>query len=475
MSEGSNQINEVLVNLGRLYDENPMFKFSLASKELFHSNFIDWMLNLDIAKKEILSLFLGKRLENPEIVHVFRETQNIDLIIAYREKEGEDIKLILIENKFKSYPYKDQLQKYDEKERKIETAVKKELGGDEDGSTDIGNPKIVKKILLSIEKPFFFEKDNKYKNWEFISYDLYLEKIKDIKGKTDKAKDDKNITYLNDYYEFTNAIIYALKNILEKEYFCLNVLKNTDTEIVSKLDKMRINDLFQKNIGAQLLQKVQEKYESVAETNPKSEVVFLNELQISKRAQVNILRKYGEKNAILYGIRHHAGYIEYVLNCSKDADFVYPKKYPVGLQFNADPADFIKLFEAIKQSFDEFIEAKYYPSDESIGKDEKNNIKNIPQWNNRQITKQKYENLFKHSGTKIKKPKNKPKKGETTEEAAAYNKYYKADSGIQIYLKTKPQENNSYYGSFKTLSEEIVKRFNEMDKFLSGRIEEIFK
>lgn len=485
MSEENNSpIANVLKYLKYLYNVNPMFKFSLASKELFHSNFIDWMLNLEgIAKNEILNLFLGedKKTDNLEIVRVFRETEHIDLIIAYREnQESKDIKLILIENKFKSYPYADQLDEYNKKEEKIKKSVKNELEKWEEGkggnevSTGIEKIEIVKKILLSIKHPFFFDKNfQNYSSstsetpWKFISYESYLETIYGIiNGEPGKAKNDKNITYLSDYYEFTKAIIDALGTVLNpyNENFCLAVLQNTAD--LSGLNELRINDLFQKNIGAQLLQKVQETYsvsdKNAKETSPKSNVVFLNELQISKRAQVNILRKYGEKNAILYGIRHHAGYIEYVLHCSKDADFNYPKNYQ----------NFIELFKAIKKSFDEFIKAKYSDYEladkgcEGVKKD--NN--NIPQWNNRPI-KGQYKELFKHSGIKINK-----KKDKTIEENAAYNKYYKENSEIQIYLRTKQEKKQTgYYESFESLSKEIVNRFNEMDVFLSKEIENIFK
>src|SRR5690606_14227209 len=93
-------------------EKSPLFNLSLSSKELFHSNFIAWIV--DLYKNEfsvILSQRLGLKIT--EIKKIERETKNIDLSIHYKN-ENED-RLIVIENKVKSLPDKKQLEKYQEK------------------------------------------------------------------------------------------------------------------------------------------------------------------------------------------------------------------------------------------------------------------------------------------------------------------------------------------------------------------------
>lgn len=90
---------------------SPLFNLSLASKELFHSNFISWLCNKYKAEMgELFSSFIGNKSGNLKIRDCKRESKNIDLTITF-----ENFEVLYIENKVKSVPYEEQLNTYETK------------------------------------------------------------------------------------------------------------------------------------------------------------------------------------------------------------------------------------------------------------------------------------------------------------------------------------------------------------------------
>ena len=85
---------------------SPLFNLSLASKELFHSNFLAWLCEKypDRVGK-VFALFVNKAPDKFDRVKVYRESHHIDLTLRYENDER-----LLIENKVKSLPSKEQLQ-----------------------------------------------------------------------------------------------------------------------------------------------------------------------------------------------------------------------------------------------------------------------------------------------------------------------------------------------------------------------------
>lgn len=111
--------------MNQLYTElnnNFLFQASLSSKELFHSNMLAWILqqqNEDgefevfrVFIKEIAGFSIPKIYKWEEII-IEREKNNFDLILKWRE--GDFLKYIFIENKLKSIPTIEQLEKYNQK------------------------------------------------------------------------------------------------------------------------------------------------------------------------------------------------------------------------------------------------------------------------------------------------------------------------------------------------------------------------
>lgn len=115
--------------------KSPMFKLSLSSKELFHSNYLQYLSTIDPdAFRRMINKMAGLD-ENhawPDVWRVKREYNNFDLcVVAYepnRYTDPQDEKidddddfhiLFVLENKVKSIPYLYQLKKYSEEAQAI--------------------------------------------------------------------------------------------------------------------------------------------------------------------------------------------------------------------------------------------------------------------------------------------------------------------------------------------------------------------
>ena len=120
-------------------DKSPMFKLSLSSKELFHSNFLEWLSVVSPDKfKDLINKMAGCTITWPAVWRVKREYNNFDLcIVAYDQyddptDEGIDDDpdfriLVVVENKVKSIPYKEQLDRYETEAEEVNTKYWKVL------------------------------------------------------------------------------------------------------------------------------------------------------------------------------------------------------------------------------------------------------------------------------------------------------------------------------------------------------------
>ena len=209
-------------------DESPMFKLSLSSKELFHSNFLEWLstVKMELFKKLILNMTGVERGEETKDWtwnlewEVKREYNNFDLCIVEGNskgdvEEGKDLSqeiellsdrdgnehteevqggriLFVLENKVKSIPYVDQLKKYSseaeelnrkfyykEAEKEVDLAEK---ARDENSTImymEKGNPKVwymrEKGRGRNVNKKWY-RWDKGKKNWESLEYRNILNK-----------------------------------------------------------------------------------------------------------------------------------------------------------------------------------------------------------------------------------------------------------------------------------------------------------
>lgn len=99
------------------------FIMSLGAKELYHSNFLAFLIEsnaeIPINVQNNLKKLFG--LDGDKKVHIWRERKNFDLVLIQADIEDENAwmeckpKIVIIENKLKSIPTVKQLKEYDDK------------------------------------------------------------------------------------------------------------------------------------------------------------------------------------------------------------------------------------------------------------------------------------------------------------------------------------------------------------------------
>lgn len=206
-------MNNNLFNKIEELKKSPIFIMSLSSKELFHSNFWKWLIDLD---NNFLKAFFPNF--NHQKLEVKREEKNRDITIHIKDNKNF---VYVIENKIKSMPTKEQLDRYEEKIN-------------EDKKTFEG-------ILTGLETPSFI---NECENWKFISYKNIGENIKKI---LTSIKDKLN----NDFYyqiilEYANMIINLNTVIEEISKEVGYQLIDENNKNIELLKDIRFDDVFKK-------------------------------------------------------------------------------------------------------------------------------------------------------------------------------------------------------------------------------------
>jgi len=213
--------------------ESASFIMSLGAKELYHSNFLAFLIESDaeipINVQNNLKILFG--LDSDKKVYIWREKNNFDLVLIQADIENENAwrkctpKIVIIENKLKSIPSLKQLKDYDDKlSRKIEFPIEFSLewgNGDDVDKIQLKEKSValyvyrhgqsrretvgeskkisVEKILISTEE------FNDKKDWGNITWKTIRDKIG--KGLEEQNKKTLIPKLIEDY-------VYALSNIL---------------------------------------------------------------------------------------------------------------------------------------------------------------------------------------------------------------------------------------------------------------------
>ncbi len=183
---------------------SPLFRLSLASNELFHSNFIHWLLehpNEQIATpaQALFCDFLGEKAGS--ISDPLREKKHNDLVMTLEYGHGRKSRKVIIENKVKSWRDLDQLGRYSDQEEKNE-----------------GQPLFV---LLSMTAPPEAQdgksfKDNQGGSWRYLSYkNLGVNFIKPLSKFAADVGDAYLVALLADYA----SMIENMSLLLERDLF----------------------------------------------------------------------------------------------------------------------------------------------------------------------------------------------------------------------------------------------------------------
>lgn len=191
-----------------LLRQSPLFQLSLASRELFHSNFLAWLFG---QRPDWVGRILGTAPEHRDWVlgdkGIRREERNLDLVIHLANGST-----LIVENKVKSVPYESQLEDY---RKKVDA-----LG------SSYPNPKYLLLTLSPGDAP-------ESSAWPVLSYGEVAERLANEAASLD-------VGYLRHLVEDYAGFIRTLS--------ALGVTSDTDPWIDDRplLRELRIHDLLQK-------------------------------------------------------------------------------------------------------------------------------------------------------------------------------------------------------------------------------------
>ncbi len=265
-----------------------MFYMSLGSKELFHSNFLYWLYVVcpEYFVKVMHSLANVEKFwweDSQYTIDVRREDKNFDLsvwLLVSKEQEPEYwISVLVLENKMKSLPYREQLEEYVGKVTEVwrnSKLVKSNLKSD---PTWIDKHNVTL-ILLSLLEPTnkgeltepigenISNIEVKYR-WESKTYNDLVISLKALEKQAIESivLESKFFhSIIDDYCRFVGSLftianedwkITGAENYLEK--VCPKSLsKGEDKRRIVILDSLRIADIREKIIYDQLLSILEE-------------------------------------------------------------------------------------------------------------------------------------------------------------------------------------------------------------------------
>ena len=152
----------------------------------------------------------------------------------------------MIENKFKSLPDSEQLKKYSEKlKKKVDTGTYLD---EEQTRKRYATDRNTHCVILSPEITALKEAPH---GWKICFYDDLIKEIRKIPLPLDFPK------IADYYYDFTDAILHAMGEFIEKSRDSKTMIWQGSNEAYSdKIRKLRISDVFKKLWGQILLSKI---------------------------------------------------------------------------------------------------------------------------------------------------------------------------------------------------------------------------
>lgn len=216
-------------NLIETLKSSPIFNLSLTSKELFHSNFIAWLISeYPVEMWSVFSKYTSLESEKYKIKEdsIDREQKHIDIMFDVVEVGKDDNKFIkiIIENKVKSLPYLDQLEEYS---KKFPNACS---------------------ILLSLSKPNHLLNNNLKvqigeKEWYLFTYEQLADALSRIDfGLIPTKNNEYHKMLIYDYICFVKNLVEINKitEIHDNEIF------NWYGNVFKDLDNIRLGDFYVK-------------------------------------------------------------------------------------------------------------------------------------------------------------------------------------------------------------------------------------
>ncbi|MCH5234593.1 MAG: PD-(D/E)XK nuclease family protein [Muribaculaceae bacterium] len=231
-------------------ENSPLFALSLGSKELFHSNFLYWLINAGVlGTKEDGKEITGRKLFcdiikdltgifiDPEKDWVARrEKMNFDLSLWETEikhikgknkrvEERDSDCILVIENKLKSVPNKNQIEEYKDKLQKVQ----------------LEEPQF---ILLTLMVKFPDREDIEKEGCKIVSYREMIDHL---------IKEADTIIFVKDYYKdliydycsFVNSLcILGEYTSLDKSLMLETDPNFNDLRILQLVQAIRVGELY---------------------------------------------------------------------------------------------------------------------------------------------------------------------------------------------------------------------------------------
>lgn len=259
-------MNEAVEKAIESLKNSPLFALSLSGKELAHSNMWDWLIKqceTEEGKHPFVEVFVkdfykkGYEYLNQDS-ETKREKGNRDLTIGYKVPGEKEAKYVIVENKLKSLPSKEQLKRYQGKLTNFSSGV-----------------------LTGVEE--IIKPDG---NWEFLSYEEIARRIESI----------------NEQYVFPEKAV--IQQYVEDLWNIITVVTKGDerpdeyTYIAPKeIEDLRFGDVFLKHKACKIQKKMQDRIDNQKGLeskwgSPEVDVSFNN-----KKATITIIYREKDKGA----------------------------------------------------------------------------------------------------------------------------------------------------------------------------------
>ena len=265
-----------------------MFNFSLGSKELFHSNFLAWLGENQATRHvflELINLILRKKgfenrvnwideFKNKSDLYIFRrEYKHFDLCILHK-KGKSGIPVFILENKVKSIPTFEQLNKYSQKI----TEYRKRSKWNTDKTTC---------VLLTLIEDFQDRHIVEESKWIVVTYNELAECLNQI-----HFNQNSYLHYLIDDYRLFINLLCELKNTYTTSDKYL-----LESKVANQLSEIRIVDLAQKLKTSKLCDELQKQLKAKIANREKDHQLYWILIQSHKIMKIGV--GYSNKSALL--------------------------------------------------------------------------------------------------------------------------------------------------------------------------------
>lgn len=258
-----------------------IYQMSLGSKELFHSNVWNWLIVND---KEFIKVFIPDfdltSYNNGKTLWPKREEKNRDILI-WCEDNNKCKYHIVIENKIKTLPLIEQLEKY---------------------TVPINDSPFYKGILTGIGAcTIDFDSSEKLKGkWSYVNYEDISKRIKSI---LENSKVDVITNHKSQILEYCD-VIDAINTILSDE---INKNKNILTFKHDKtLEDLRIDDVYKKYKASQFVQYLKSRKSELDQYKPSGFNLYISPDFYDKKAVIDIRfnnRDLAKDDYIILGVQ----------------------------------------------------------------------------------------------------------------------------------------------------------------------------